>query len=99
MEPPPELMCVGGSASTQIMVVDNDFSPASDTISVNSPVTWTWSGINPHNVTFTTGPQPLPATSCTQVAGTHTVTFRTAGQYNYSCTIHTGMDGSVTVTP
>jgi plastocyanin len=91
--------CVSGTGGTAVTVSDNMFTPASVSASVNGRVTWTWMGATGHNVTFTGGPQPLPATSCTQVTGTHNVTFTTAGTYNYTCTLHGAMNGSVTVTP
>lgn len=100
-EPPPAArVCASGSGSTQVTVGNNFFDPRDVSVPVNSTVTWTWnSGGIGHNVTFTGGPQPLPTPSCTQGSGTHSVTFATTGRYDYTCTIHGGMDGSVTVTP
>jgi plastocyanin len=96
---PVQAACVPGSGGAAVTVGDNFFNPMSVTVPVNGRVTWTWSGVLPHNVTFVTGPAPLPGASCTQSAGTHNVTFATAGTYGYTCTVHAGMDGSVTVTP
>jgi plastocyanin len=96
--PPPPPECVAGSGGTAVTVGDNFFNPASVSIAAGGMVTWTWTGALGHNVTFTVGPQPLPARSCTQASGTHQVTFTTTGTYEYTCTLH-AMSGVVTVTP
>jgi len=97
--PPQGAMCVSGSGSVQVTVGDNFFNSQNESVPVNGTVTWTWSGVMAHNVTFTAGPAPLPTTSCTQSFGSHSVTFTTAGNYDYVCTLHAGMAGSVMVTP
>lgn len=96
--PPPPPMCVSGTGGTPVAVRDNQFDPATVSVALGGRVTWTWSGVASHNVTFETGPQ-LPAESCDQTSGTHNVTFTTAGTYGYTCTNHANMNGSVTVTP
>lgn len=74
------------------------FSPKNVVVQTGGTVTWTWND-NPtaHNVTFASGPTPLPANSPTQATGTYPVTFTTVGTYGYHCTIHAGMDGTVSV--
>jgi plastocyanin len=85
-------------ATATIVVSNNFFSPASDTIAVGGQVTWTWgAGSNPHNVTFapTAG---APADIATRsAAGSDSRTFLTAGLFNYECTVHAGMNGSIRV--
>jgi len=82
-------------ATTSVTVQDNSFGPAAIAVSAGATVTWTWSGSNPHNVTFTGGAM---TNSTTKSSGTHSATApSTAGTYHYTCTIHAGMDGSVTV--
>lgn len=78
--------------TTSVSVVDNAFNPSCTKVAVGSTVTWTWAGANPHNVTFPTG-----ASSATQTTGTFERAFPTAGTFNYSCTVHAGMNGSVVV--
>jgi plastocyanin len=80
------------STSNAITVRDNSFSPSATTVAVGTTVTWTWAGADIHNVTFPGGPA-----SPEQSSGTYQRTFSTAGVFNYSCTRHTGMNGSVTV--
>src|SRR5881392_1648574 len=53
-----------------VNVGDNFFDKASVVVQVNSAVTWTWTGMNPHTVTFTGGPY-----SGVQPSGTFQRTF------------------------
>ncbi len=75
----------------------NVFTPPDIQVSPGATVTWTWNagGVG-HNVTFASSAVSAP--SATQPTGTFQVTMPTAAAvYNYECTIHPGMDGSVTV--
>lgn len=85
---------------TTVQVANNSFTPQNITVPLNSTVTWQWqAATSPHNVTFaaTAGaPNDIPDKS---TVGTVTRTFNTANTYNYQCTNHAGMTGSVTVTP
>lgn len=82
-----------------VTVSNNSFSPDNSVIKTGGTVTWTWAaGAVAHNVTFTSGPTPLPANSATQSTGSYPATFTTVGTYAYHCTIHpTQMTGSVKV--
>lgn len=80
------------------------FNPANVVVQVNTgtagvgEVTWTWNDSpTGHNVTFTSGPTPRPANSTTKDAGTYSATFTTVGTYEYTCTLHQGMNGTVRV--
>lgn len=85
----------GGSTSNAISVRDNSFSPNATTVAPGTTVTWTWSGSNPHNVTFDDGSN---VASDTQSSGTFSRTFQNAGTYNYHCTVHgAAMSGTITV--
>ena len=79
--------------TTAVSIGDNAFSPSSVTIKVGGVVTWTWTGSNQHNVTWT---DSTVAPSPTQTAGTYSRTFTVAGTFTYSCTVH-GETGSVVV--
>jgi plastocyanin len=71
------------------------FDPASITVSSGGVVQWTNAGTAPHNVTFDANPE---LTSGTMAGGDrYQVKFTRAGQYQYHCTFHPGMDGTVTV--
>jgi plastocyanin len=74
------------------------FSPANVVVKIGGTVTWTWNdGSIQHNVTFTSGPASRPADSPTQATGTYAPPFTTVGTYGYHCTLHGGMNGTVTV--
>ncbi len=80
-------------------VNSNFFSPKDTVVRIGGAVTWTWnSGTTPHNVTYSSGPAPLPANSPTQTGGTtFSSTFAAIGTYAYHCTIHLNMEGTVRV--
>lgn len=72
------------------------FDPAAVSIPAGDTIYFTFQSVI-HNVTFTTAGSPG------NVGDTHDATvkrvFSTAGTYDYKCTIHQGMTGSITVTP
>ncbi|MGH7546828.1 MAG: plastocyanin/azurin family copper-binding protein, partial [Gemmatimonadales bacterium] len=79
------------------------FNPSSVVVKVNQgtagvgEVTWTWNdGAIVHNVTFA-GSGPPGGNIPNRDAGSVTRTFNVVGAYNYTCTNHGGMNGSVTV--
>ena len=81
------------TSTNAVAVSDNQFSPSAIQVTPGTTVTWTWaSSSSPHNVIFSDGgSQTLGANA------TYTRAFATAGTYNYQCTLHAGMSGSVTV--
>jgi plastocyanin len=85
-----------GNETSTVAVTNNDFSPSTLSVPVNTTVTWQWDadGVT-HNVTFDDGP-----TSGNRSSGSFPRAFQTAGTYDYVCTIHAaqGMTGTVTVT-
>jgi len=83
--------------SGAVSVGDNFFMPQETVVKVGGTITWTWGGFDIHNVTYTSGPSPRPADSTTQDTGMHASTFTAEGRYDYVCTIHAGMEGTVVV--
>lgn len=73
----------------------NVFNPNSVTIARNGTVSWVNNTGVAHSVTFTTS--GAPANVASHANGTNTRTFATAGTFNYGCTNHPTMTGSVTV--
>lgn len=82
-------------ATTAVNVANFSFSPSAITVAPGATVTWTWvSGT--HNVTF--GGGEMTSTAGNMSSGTHAAAApATAGTYNYSCTLHPGMTGTVQV--
>jgi len=84
--------------STGVSVEDDHFTPQNSVVQTGGTVTWTWAGRNVHNLTFTFGPTPLPANRADGGNGTTAQrTITAVGTYNYTCTNHAGMNGTVTV--
>jgi plastocyanin len=63
-------------------------------VPVGARVRWQWTDDVVHNVVSTQF-----AGSQAQGGGSYAVTFDKAGTYAYRCSLHTGMDGTVVVTP
>ena len=85
---------MAAAATHMVTVGDNFFSPSSLTIQVGDTVQWNnASGGNAHNVTANNG----SFASGTSSSFTFSRTFNSAGTFGYQCTIHSGMNGSITV--
>jgi plastocyanin len=81
-----------------VTVGNNFFDPSDVIVQIGSTVAWTWNsaGVS-HNVTYMGDPMLLPQGSTTQAGGMHSNTYGTAAEYRYFCSIHGGMEGTVTV--
>jgi len=79
-----------------VTVADNSFTPAEVLVALNGTVTWSWgTGVAIHNVTFVTAGSPNGIANRT--TGSDSRTFTSSGTFNYSCTNHPGMNGSIVV--
>ena len=85
------------SNAVSVETVGNAFVPATVTIPRTGSVDWAL-GFS-HNLTFSTAGAPANAPTCNDATCNVTRTFNTAGTFNYSCTNHAGMNGSVVVNP
>ena len=84
---------VGGDAVS----IDNfAFAPATLTVRAGSTVTWTNRDEEPHTVAATDGSFHSPGMG---TGATFSHTFPTAGKFDYVCSIHPSMHGTVVVTP
>ena len=75
--------------------IDNAFNPASVTIAPGGTVTWSFATVQ-HNVQFRGGagaPTSIGNSTSTQASRV----FETAGTFDYECTLHAGMNGTVVV--
>ncbi|MBA2317678.1 MAG: hypothetical protein H0V93_07865 [Euzebyales bacterium] len=74
-----------------VAVRDSEFVPAELVVQPGTTVTWEWSGDAQHNVVGDGFESPL------QTEGDFTHHFETPGRYDYRCTLHVGMTGTVAV--
>ena len=79
-------------ATSQISVQDNNFEPEVAEVTAADTVTWTWEGSSEHNVVGD------GFESDVQRDGTFERRFDEPGTYEYRCTLHGGMTGTVIVT-
>jgi plastocyanin len=87
----------GGSAETapgSVEVVDFTFSPGEVKIRPGESVTWTFLDEAGHDVTATGG---AFASEVLGRGGTYSFTFPRAGSFDYFCSIHPSMTGTVVV--
>ena len=82
---PPQNPASAPSGSGHTVSIGDDFyRPPKLTVKRGTVVTWQWTGMNAHNVTFTS----LHKHSKTQVSGVYRLRFSKKGAFHYLCTIH-----------
>ena len=79
-----------------IMIVKNTFRPADMTVKNGSTVRWVNGDDHPHRIEFE---DKSFSTSAFLLGSSQSMSqrFDRAGSYNYSCMIHPGMRGTITV--
>jgi plastocyanin len=91
----------GGTAAktVQVTMKNIQFSPKSLSVAKGATVKWTNDDSVNHDVTKKGGPGPQFASGSGNLAkgATYEQTFKTAGQIKYVCTVHPGMEGTITV--
>jgi plastocyanin len=85
------------SGTATVTTPGETFSPATVTITAGGTVTWQFTGVSRHNVTFTAAQPSGGNVPDTDVGGSAQRQFPTAGSYPYRCTRHSGMTGEVVV--
>jgi plastocyanin len=98
--------CVAGAATLAIpalaatrtvTVKDSYFATTSLAVRKGTTVKWVWRGTRlPHNVVVRKGPQKF-SSGAPKTRGSFARTLRRAGLYRIHCTIHPGMEMTVTV--
>jgi len=83
----------GGGSDTAVSILNFLFEPGDVTISVGDSVTWTNDASAAHTSTATDGTWNSQLTSGQSM----TQTFDAAGTFDYFCSIHPSMTGTVTV--
>lgn len=87
--PPPS-----GSTSNKVSIVNMSFSPSQTTVKKGTTITWTNNDYMTHTVTADANSFN---SSNLNNGTTFSFTFNTTGTFNYHCSIHPGMTGSVIV--
>jgi plastocyanin len=82
-------------AGTAVSIDDFVFAPAKLTVHAGDTVTWTNHDEEPHTVVANDGSFHSPGMG---TQGTYSYTFRQAGTFDYICSIHPSMHGTVVVT-
>jgi amicyanin len=80
---------------TAVSISDFKFNPATLTVPVGATVTWTNKDGEPHTVAAKDGSFHSPGMDTN---GTYSFTFTSPGSYDYVCSIHSFMTGTVVVT-
>lgn len=102
--PPIVVVDMRGKKTVDVNAKDDVFDPNGIQVDVGTTVTWHNAGQNVHNVQPMNdtenfgGSTPFGAQADKFAPGaTYSFTFGTAGTFNYTCTLHTGMNGRVVV--
>jgi len=82
-------------AGDQVSIDNFAFAPATLTVKVGTTVTWTNRDEEPHTVAASDGSFHSPGMG---TGATFSHTFSTAGKFDYVCSIHPMMHGTVVVT-
>ncbi|WP_156764699.1 cupredoxin family copper-binding protein [Mycobacterium sp. 1081908.1] len=82
-------------AGDQVTIDNFAFAPATLTVKAGSTVTWTNKDEEPHTVAAADGSFKSPGMG---TGATFSHTFPTAGKFDYVCSIHPMMHGTVVVT-
>jgi len=80
---------------TAISMSDFKFNPATLTVPVGTTITWTNQDEEPHTVAAKDGSFHSPGMD---THGSYSYTFTAPGSYDYICSIHPFMTGTVVVT-
>jgi plastocyanin len=85
----------GGGGGAEVSMEGIAFEPADVTVAVGDTVTWTNNDSVPHDVTADSFSSGEPGGMSGGDTFEHT--FDEAGTFDYVCTVHPGMEGSVVV--
>jgi amicyanin len=88
--------CPALAADEEVMIDNFTFSPQTLTIKAGTKVTWTNRDDIPHTVASTTKAFKSPALDTDD---TYSFTFTAAGNFEYFCSLHPHMTGTIVVQP
>jgi plastocyanin len=87
----------GGTTTNTVVIKNFAFSPASLTVTKGTKVTWVNNDGPAHTVTATDNGNTFNSGTIAPGGGTYSFTFTTVGDFNYKCSIHPQMLGTVHV--
>jgi amicyanin len=85
-------------ATNQVTISSFAFSPKTITVKAGTTVTWTNNDSVEHDVVADDASADGPKSELLSKGETYSFTFQKAGTYNYHCTPHPNMQGTVVVT-
>jgi plastocyanin len=85
----------GGKAAATVAMKNIQFDPKTVTIKVGDTVEWVNEDSVNHDAVAKEG--DVPKSELFGKGGTYSVKFDTAGTIEYVCTVHPGMEGTITV--
>lgn len=83
-----------GGGAVSVSIVGRAYQPAELTVGLGQTVTWRNESLSTHTVT---SPEGLFGSGVINIGTSFSVTFSKAGTFDYMCTIHPTMHGSVVV--
>jgi plastocyanin len=90
-----ELGAAADGSKASVNIIDLDYDPREVTVVQGAEVTWTNIGIAPHTVT---AKDQRWTSELMQTGDTFSQTFDTIGRFDYICTLHPSMVGTIIVT-
>lgn len=90
----PQTPVLSNASTVSVDIAGFDFSPRDLTIAVGTAITWTNRDSAPHDATDRAGAWSTGFLSQSQSA---IITFESPGVYEYECTIHPSMKGTLAV--
>lgn len=90
----PQTPVQSDASQVNVEIADFDFSPRELTVQAGAAITWTNSDSVPHDATDEDGAW---GSGTLKQGESATITFDSPGEYEYLCTIHPNMKGTVTV--
>ncbi len=90
----PQTPVLSDASQVSVEIADYDFSPRELTVQAGAAITWTNRDSAPHDATYEAGAW---ATGTLRQGESATIVFDSPGEYEYLCTIHPDMKGTLTV--
>jgi plastocyanin len=84
------------AATVAVSIIDNAFAPPSQTVAIGDTVIWTNNGFSAHTTT-SSNPGATWDSGILARNQPFQFTFTAPGTFSYGCTLHFGMNGSITV--